>query len=888
MSSDPISMPIVESPLYEKMFQLRNNLFPHFIDDQKRAAESIYNILHPIINAGKIDRIIDLGCGTGEIIQEMKLLVDSEASVPRTISFIGIDCDNSEIQIAKGEAKRRGLSEILFLCDSAENFLDSIEENERDLSTTCLLMTGHTMPHFDWLKFKKNVLQRKPKYLFYDLFHTFDRVLTELESKNIDQYVEEEKKFDSDNKVLYVTRTTKLSTEKINRAIFRYEYSNCFPSEIINNRCLPSKECKGAECDLHNKCLELKFEIEPKSEFAVTQSFKKSNVINAMLSKMEYMVESDFTYVAGYGYMKGYFYVDRSHEAKIINNAYYSAANQLLYRLFSESRYSSLADMRQTANVITAVIIKPFDSYFTFAKYSDLTLFQKPGKSRSKRLIPDFDMQLDMPRYRSNYPMLPAPALHACLLGKGSLANVLPLNKHEEISMVALDGLRRQMNKEKSYLRACAQKPSDSSLYFLIPFFVGHLPLFCLLVDCGQRLPLQSTTPTLYEEHLRNWHEMLKINLTEDEVKKFIIDFVSLAKNNLGENSEQLLFGYIEQAKLKPWKSWLHSIPTQTVRESIVLNRQERTYGDIWNEAIKQVNLNKINKGSHWLQTVDFFGGPSHEGPVDTDACENIVTKMSRLLDPEMGGGISINIYSMNSKLNSLIENIPDTHYLYDANDRANCESTWLLAQLKKLIENIEVNTWKATDEAFIIFHKIKAIYCKTAANTSSNFRFTPLRICSFFEIYNQNLLFNNNIILNEVETDSDYKFSINPRVEMKKLPIIDYALYDSELRKLADIIAHNAKKVNLTINHDQDKYSFALDIVLTKALSVDSAGENTDRLCRWVRMNCGEPITKAVFDIKIAFGIRIDKKGVQNGIMNSSENVWMQNEKGFAFSIEV
>ena len=180
---------------YGPLLALRGKVYPSFEADQKKAAASIYKRLHPLILSKQITTIIDWGCGTGEILSSIKGHIDDELSLRKAedeagsgsskkpgqeedkiiVYYIGLDEDANEIASAKARCPS-----ITWQEGKAEEFLDykTTDGNNVDWSRTCVICTGHTLPHFiDWNKIENILNTYSPKFFLFDLFHTFDEAI---------------------------------------------------------------------------------------------------------------------------------------------------------------------------------------------------------------------------------------------------------------------------------------------------------------------------------------------------------------------------------------------------------------------------------------------------------------------------------------------------------------------------------------------------------------------------------------------------------------------------------------------------------------------------------------------------------------------------------------
>ena len=96
---------------HKRFFDIRKRVFPDFQSDQIQAAEAIYGLLHPYLMRGQIRTIIDLGCGTGEILSyicrklkgEIDFRHECKSYTTPSISdyrFLGVEQSQHELDVA--------------------------------------------------------------------------------------------------------------------------------------------------------------------------------------------------------------------------------------------------------------------------------------------------------------------------------------------------------------------------------------------------------------------------------------------------------------------------------------------------------------------------------------------------------------------------------------------------------------------------------------------------------------------------------------------------------------------------------------------------------------------------------------------------------------------
>lgn len=82
---------------YDRLLPFRSDLFPSFMSDQEKAAERIAVAIERCAGSG-LDAIVDIGCGTGEILASVKRRWEARGGRP--IRCIGVDCAEQEVSLS--------------------------------------------------------------------------------------------------------------------------------------------------------------------------------------------------------------------------------------------------------------------------------------------------------------------------------------------------------------------------------------------------------------------------------------------------------------------------------------------------------------------------------------------------------------------------------------------------------------------------------------------------------------------------------------------------------------------------------------------------------------------------------------------------------------------
>ena len=222
---------------------------PFFEERQTIATETLFDLLAPRVRSGDIHTIVDLGCGSGEILVGLaELFRTDRRGGGEAIRLIGIDNDETSIV----DARRRlnsteplpdGVSCTFELCATNQNCLDVFRrvfseskysgrraeaattnttwpEAAKETAVFCL---GHTIFHLpylpDLLRRMVEHREQRPRLWVMDVYHSWDLVLTSL-SKGVGR-VDEPRHYGDGGKVLYVlsTKWSDDATDKVEREL---------------------------------------------------------------------------------------------------------------------------------------------------------------------------------------------------------------------------------------------------------------------------------------------------------------------------------------------------------------------------------------------------------------------------------------------------------------------------------------------------------------------------------------------------------------------------------------------------------------------------------------------------------------------------------------------
>lgn len=255
---------------YARLLPIRPEVFPNFNADQDVAASTIVRaVAHHLLNQ-PIDAIIDLGCGTGEILHTMRqqlLTLGSSA-----IRCVGVDCCAAELDVA-----RKLWSACEFVEQTAEDFMSSIASADANAfrpQNTLVMSVGHTLPHFrNMITFLDNVAQWGAALVLIDFHHEWDDVVRHFQSQNPPPLRKAKQAYQSERESVTYSHLTQTDPEDANRVLRGIETLR--DGKPISNR------------------------------FLTSQLRRSTDWFLAELVRRNYVVEMALSYHAGYGPMSG-------------------------------------------------------------------------------------------------------------------------------------------------------------------------------------------------------------------------------------------------------------------------------------------------------------------------------------------------------------------------------------------------------------------------------------------------------------------------------------------------------------------------------------------------------------------------------------------------------
>jgi len=168
---------------YARLLPFRDALFPTFKTDQAIAASAIASSVLECVSNGGVTTVVDVGCGTGEILDTVRQHLVSKWGVD--VTCVGVDCCSEEIGLAK-EAYPR----CQFVHAKVEDWIhaeaaDRDVDRQVDWHRVALLCVGHTLPHFgNTEQVLEDIARLRPACIVADFHNQWDEVATQLSLTN--------------------------------------------------------------------------------------------------------------------------------------------------------------------------------------------------------------------------------------------------------------------------------------------------------------------------------------------------------------------------------------------------------------------------------------------------------------------------------------------------------------------------------------------------------------------------------------------------------------------------------------------------------------------------------------------------------------------------------
>lgn len=555
---------------YKILASKRKEIFPYFDSYQKEYAYFLTNLLEKYIEGNMIDTILDLGCGTGEILIYIYDKIN-EKYRDKELKYIGVNYCETEIEIAKklvGQNRKINIIRTKF---------DDIHTSKDIplLNKAAVLCLGHTITHFlnvdDIITFLKS---KRPLVFIHDLNKEWDDLLTKIGNGDIVETIRKPLNVKYNNGhdvILYNLLTTGI-------IVRRKKYVNRGIEELI------------LKAD----------KLERNLLFFTYQMKITSNEIIQNIKNSSYLLIEKYQYVSGYGPMIGYKYESISEYAKKINDIYYKVISSFIDSILSDE--SILKIFNNSSTCIISAIILPFDPIHTFAKYYEKNI-------RYQQITKELMIISEPNVLQDRYPH--TPGLYNTLLGPVSSIYAIPLGAIRNIDRTKVDEYFYELEKQYYKRKMPNEFKTDEKIFTILPFYYGSLPLFCLLLSCSDQ-NVQANYINL-QHYYMGYNEIKDKYLTDESIQAKIITpmIQELKRNHIGL---EIFNEYLNYALNKKWKSWIICFPTECINDDCIIREKNKRIIETFIKSYSITPAQQITEYlSKKLADVGFFKGDDHE-----------------------------------------------------------------------------------------------------------------------------------------------------------------------------------------------------------------------------------------------------------------------------------
>ena len=181
------------STQYTGLVRERGVIFPDFLRQQDETARDLYQTLSPLITAGSLNTIVDIGCGTGEILSSLAGFIERDRPhLDSKVFLCGLDANRKSIV----EARRlhadgaRPLTRLEFHISKHDALLFDeigawIAPNENAYAKMAVICSGHTFFHLQYLPLLFDHLRssraERPTMWIVDVYYCWDRILRQIQ-----------------------------------------------------------------------------------------------------------------------------------------------------------------------------------------------------------------------------------------------------------------------------------------------------------------------------------------------------------------------------------------------------------------------------------------------------------------------------------------------------------------------------------------------------------------------------------------------------------------------------------------------------------------------------------------------------------------------------------
>jgi SAM-dependent methyltransferase len=575
---------------------------------------------------------------------------------PQGFALLGIDTCGEMIARAGAAVPPAG-SRVRFFHDERGDGLelrilrDLQDAKELHWDTTAVLCQGHTWFHIlEQDRLLAQIRDKRPAVLLVDIFRTWDRVIERLTGPDkaaagkaarraaVDQLVlgdqtlrlgefkDEEVRLVDD--AAYSLRTQLIveprsSPPQVVRGIYERSADSASVGHWLfatRQVAISSQSLRTSEAGEGSR-----FPVAVKGEDPVavasrTLEYAKSPEAGSVTGGCDYVVLREFGHESGWGDMHCIAFAALSPEARDLNEAYFKAVANLVNHVFldakGEKHYGSLRKLTEMFSKGEVAVIMPFDPLRVFARMVPLKAAQMASgdgvSGDVAKLLSTCDLILEHPNYwQRRYAT--AYSLYHTLLDMvsspvGFLLRQVPEYEQAPVD-VAFDAL------ETALLKATAPGQKLGRGFFIVPFYFGSLPLFVLILEEPQQLPLSATNAQVYSSLAQNLDRQMHVVIRAEEIRSRVIapvvaDIVAArpALTVIDKDGQSRLEGAVKAAmEARAWKSWITALPSHPLKSLDATKSRNLKLWRMLSDECDRVYRDAPYQISQWFEDGDFF-----------------------------------------------------------------------------------------------------------------------------------------------------------------------------------------------------------------------------------------------------------------------------------------
>jgi SAM-dependent methyltransferase len=777
--------------------EFKKSFFQSFGTHQESSAELIWNRIISRVGSTpgidqdpdlpRINRIIDYGCGEGTFLRHLAAFAQDSQ-----IQFTGLDCSELAIEVAENaldsEINNRKIT--YETCDSCPQVVfEKLCKDGIDWSQTALIVMGHSWFHFDQKCLIESLLTHRPALLLVDVFSSWDHVVSELRSTNLPFY--EHGRICPQGKMVWlksvlvgecgermerglIKRSEDAKDEWVEDWIFRTNQAVISSTQLFGESSLVTDKATTG--------------VREPDEILRDARMKGMLRKDDQESESAYIRRRKVHHETGWGPMDCHVLVARDNTAEILNDAYLETIRELITRVvinetsegshIIKRAFSLFNDPREDNPQILgsreALAILPFDPNLTFSRI--ISLFDEKSPITAHPLLAE-----NPSRAQTQFPS--ANGIFQTCLARSSSAQAFPVRWAPDYELTDVDHELGKLELEVLGLDSDGKwrdEDAAATSFFLVPFYYGSLPLFCLALSFPKHFDPSTTGFEVFYSSIKSLHDSIMVLITDEVLAgeivrpwlertlsdpRWMTGSESGVSRSLEEKlniTEEYLFGQSNTGLVKEahqlgprtnkgvlereWKSWILGLPSQPIKDFVGVKAFNHRLRTIWQREMEIAMLDPALRISLWFQDGMFFedvpgGVKGHEAWF----CRHHLKRLRKMFqklghsvdikdeldDSWLPGAVSYLMKGKTEKNGDIIRYFGPhacNHFIF----------AWMIEQLSHLHEvktncpikaNCDGNFAENCPRTTGSFANLKAVFCKTRANKGKGVRFTSRRL---------------------------------------------------------------------------------------------------------------------------------------------------------------